>query len=861
MRNHYLSMCFLSLKCTVKKPCVPLVIVIMLLSNGVLSQSFFTSKTSASLPAASVAANNITAKGTYHLDEQAMRNYLLQARMEFRNNGLTIPLTIPLPDGTSETFNMVESPILSAAIAAQNPGIKTYAGFGTTQRRSVIRITLTPEGFDAIILNPGGNTVYFEPYAKGVKGLYFNYFLKNVNVPQQGMARSGRAACGESFLNKNNQSVLTGTDGSLSTGSTLTTYRLAFAATAEFTGEHGGTQASGLATIVGYVNRMTALYRNELAVSFTLVSGTNLIYTNAATDPYTGDNEVTMLGENQTNVDAIIGTANYDIAHVLSWNADYGSGGGVAVSSSLGDNSYKAQGASIEGTPPYAQVFFDQLVFHEVGHQFGMSHSYNSNIPVCTTRRQSSAAEPGSGATIMSYGFTCGTDDYTSSTTTGPILAFHTVNYDQAVAYMASIPGVGTSSASGNAAPVVSVPGSFTIPKSTPFALTGSATDPDSDPMTYSWEGTNIGLVAVPDATVLADPSKPPFFRTYEPAANGATRIFPKLSAILNGSNYAIGDKLPSVSTTTTHRLSVRDNYSVAGGLSYGSVTVTVDGAIGPFLETTNLAGSYLINSDHTITWSVNGTHTATPNVKISLSIDGGITWPSVLVASTPNDGSQTVILPNTPTTTARIKVEAIGNIFFDISNVDFTITSTVLPVQLIGFNASLQGKKDAIVQWKTATELNTKGYEIESRTGNGTFTPIAFVPAKGANGLGSIYSRQVPNLDPGTWYFRLKMIDMDGKFSYSEIRVLEIANAKGIVSIYPNPVRNNVTVILSAEMANASLRLVNNTGQTLIQDNTTRGTIRLLYLSSLPAGIYLLQIMDGNKLITTQKIIKVTSQ
>ena len=75
----------------------------------------------------------------------------------------------------------------------------------------------------------------------------------------------------------------------------------------------------------------------------------------------------------------------------------------------------------------------------------------------------------------------------------------------------------------------------------------------------------------------------------------------------------------------------------------------------------------------------MNGTSGAAlaPNVKISLSTDGGLTYPTVLSASTPNDGAESVTFPNLSTTTARIKVEAVGNYFFAINDANFAITGT----------------------------------------------------------------------------------------------------------------------------------------------------------------------------------------
>jgi hypothetical protein len=74
---------------------------------------------------------------------------------------------------------------------------------------------------------------------------------------------------------------------------------------------------------------------------------------------------------------------------------------------------------------------------------------------------------------------------------------------------------------------------------------------------------------------------------------------------------------------------------------------------------------------------NTNAAPVSTENVRITLSTDGGSTWPIVLANSTPNDGAQSVRLPNVATTRARVRIEAVGNVFFDVSNADFTIRLT----------------------------------------------------------------------------------------------------------------------------------------------------------------------------------------
>jgi hypothetical protein len=279
-----------------------------------------------------------------------------------------------------------------------------------------------------------------------------------------------------------------------------------------------------------------------------------------------------------------------------------------------------------------------------------------------------------------------------------------------------------------NHAPVVTVPTSYTIPVRTPFALNGSATDADGDALTYMWEQNDRGAAA---GTGLVSNNKTagPLFRQFGTAAivsatdtlkyyspgentvNGdTTRVFPDYTQIAaNNTNAKTGtcpaappapgavpadvidcysEFLPTNawvgfdnSRTMHFRLTARDARPGGGGVGSADTALVLAPSAGPFLVTSQGSASvYTGGTAQPITWDVAGTDVApvgVSNVKVSLSVDGGLTFPYVLSDSTPNDGSETLTLPDVATTKGRIKVEAVGNVFFDVNDADITIHAT----------------------------------------------------------------------------------------------------------------------------------------------------------------------------------------
>ncbi|MFN4253865.1 MAG: reprolysin-like metallopeptidase [Saprospiraceae bacterium] len=585
-------------------------------------------------------------------------------------------LQIPMPDGSFQRFRLFESPVMERELQAKYPDIRCYTGAGIDDPSATMKCDLTPQGFHAMILAAGQSPVFVDPYSMGDTERYISYYKKDYT------RKDGKDFVCETDHDfpislGNASDYVSGPD--MQGDCQLRKYRLALACTGEYANFHGATganKAPALAAMNTTMNRVNGVYERETAVTMMLIANNDLlIYTNASTDPYSNNSGGTMLGQNVTTINQVIGVANYDMGHVFSTGGGGIAGLGVICTAS------KARGVTGLGSP-VGDGFDIDYVAHEMGHQFGGNHTFNSNQGSCNGNQANSAAmEPGSGITIMAYAGICGShniaahsDDY-----------FHAISLQEIGNFITN--GNGNSCAAktvtGNKAPVVNAGPDRIIPKSTPFALTATGSDADNDPITYCWEQMDPETATMPP---VATNTVGPLFRTFPPTTS-PTRIFPRLSDLNSNTNYT-WEKLPSVARTMKFRVTIRDNHAGAGCTEEDDMTVTVNANAGPFVVTEpNTNVTWFVGEAKTVTWNVANTNTAPVNctsVKILLSTDGGLTYPIVLADGVPNNGSAPVTVPNNVSTTCRVKVESVGNIFFDISNVNFRIQIPPTPTFLL---------------------------------------------------------------------------------------------------------------------------------------------------------------------------------
>jgi hypothetical protein len=690
----------------------------------------------------------------YQLNIQAFKQSLNNAPLRGSNNQASnVIVEVPNENGKMESFRILEAPVFDDALSAQYPEIKSYVGLSTDNSGTRLRMSVSPSGVQTMISYLDKPMVFMQPI-NGDSQKYIVY-----NRLSRGKESVGDFHCTtieEYSRHIDDSSYMASRDAN---DQLLRKFRLAVSVNGEYTQFHGGTVGGALAAINASIARVNETFEVDMAVTFVVVDANQLIFTNPATDPYTSMGQWN--NQLQTTLNNTIGNGAYDIGHMFGAS---GGGGNAGCIGCVCVNNQKGSGITSPADGiPQGDNFDIDYVAHEIGHQMGANHTF-----AFSTEGTGVNAEPGSGTTIMGYAGITGADDVQQHS--DPYFHYHSINQIlnnlvTRTCWQANAPVTIT-----NSPPSSNAGADYVIPKGTAYVLKGAATDADTnDVLTYCWEQTNSGNVGSsnfgPNLTAGSmNRSLPP--------STSPDRYIPNINRVVAGqltqTNPTINsawETVSNVARSMSWALTVRDRMPTATGLngqsSFDLMLITVNGTAGPFTVTSQTTSEvWDPGSSKTVTWNIASTNLApinTSNVNILLSIDGGFTYPITLASNTPNDGSESITVPTlaSATTMARVKVEAVGNIYYAISPINFNVTSTSPDFFMAAANPS-----------QTACGVNSVTYEFTytavngfnetatfSASGNPAGSSVVFSPTSlNANGTYTMTVNNLNSVAPGTY-------------------------------------------------------------------------------------------------------------
>lgn len=647
-------------------------IFIFSMTYGQKSESLWTQTTKSSMSQKRLLPQNSTpVKALYYqLNMEALQSKLQRAPE--RDSGVQSRSFVDFPnaDGVLETYKVMEYSVMHPELQAKFPEIRSYVGYGQNKPDAVVYFSVSPTTLHSMTMTNDKGTEFINPYTKD--GAYEVFSRAGMPMSQDffecGVIDDGLS---NPVDLDNLVSARNANDG------TRRTYRLAVGTSSEYTDFHGGTVASALDAINVTMTRVNGIYDRELSLRMVLVPDNHLLISTTNTSVFPNTESLSTLTSVFNN---LIGNTSYDIGHTFTT----GSGGSAYLGNVCGVN----KGAGTTGLPsPIGDPFSIDYVAHEIGHQFGATHTFNGTAGNCiaNNREETTAYEPGSGSTIMSYAGICGSQNVQNNSND----YFHQASLRQIWASITTgSSSCGALSATGNAAPIAMAGASYTIPISTPYKLTGSSTDADgTSTHTYTWEQFDLGPAGRPTETTEMGPMVRSFLGT-----NNPVRHIPRFQDVLaNGGNSTTWEKLAAVERVQNFVLTVRDNDTRGGQTAVDEMAVTTVAGDGPFRVTSQDSNvTWEIGATKTVTWDVVNTNEApinTATVTIKLSIDGGVTFPHTLASNVPNNGAHDVLVPEgTATDSARILVESVGNIFYNVNTSNFKIVSVEY---LLNFNTT----------------------------------------------------------------------------------------------------------------------------------------------------------------------------
>jgi len=810
-----------------------------------------------------------------------------------------VEIVLPNVKGEMEKFSIWESSNFDPVLQAKFPEIRAYVGKGITDPTATLNLSFSPFGIQTMVFRADTGSEFIEPYTKD-NSVYILFDSQTRIAGQLPFNCSTRDVALVNDLH-NNSGIANRANNQV-----YKTARLALSCTGEYGAYFGGTVAGALAAMNATMTRCNGVFERDLAVKLIMIANNDqVVYTSASGDPYSPSSSMgNWNSELQSTLTSVIGEANYDIGHL------FGATGGGGNAGCIGCVCIDGQKGSGITSPadgiPQGDTFDIDYVAHEMGHQMGANHTFTH-----TTENNSVNVEPGSGSTIMAYaGIGGGGTDMQSHS--DDYYAYRSIFQIQT--YMASAACLtSTNIATTNPRPTATAGSSYTIPISTAFKLTGVGAGTAGEVLTYCWEQNNDATTVGGTAT-FPSPTKTdgPNFRSRVPSSS-PIRYMPPLSNVLNGQLTTTWETVSSVARTLNFSFTVRDNVLGGGQTNTGAMAVTVSATSGPFTVTSqNTNGiNWTPGGTQTITWNVANTTAlaGSTNVNIKLSTDGGLNFDTVLAANTPNDGSETITVPNTPSINCRILIEPTANIYYAVNSKVFSIgavcnsyTSTPNASIADGSGTNTAGPATTSVINVPAT-LTISNMKVNVKINHTKLADLVVRIQHPDGTTRTLFSKQCTtnsNLDvtysdgtgsivcasptTGTYQSFQTLAGFNGKSSAGNWTLTVTDNAANntgtLVSwgvdfgctlgneefeitdlkVYPNPNRGNFTIEYGNPISNDIKVAVYDMRGRMIFENSYSNQATFnenIQLNNAQSGIYLVNITDGNRKVVKKIAIE----
>jgi subtilisin-like proprotein convertase family protein len=853
----------------------------------------------------------------YRVDLNLLKNQLTNAPQRGLSSGLsTTIIEYPTSNGI-EFFRVKEASVMATELQATYSDFRSYVGQSVSDPTNQIRFSLTSQGFHGMMFSSKLGMQFVDSYTLDNSSVIvykkddlIDYGERWECHVEDVLELDQRFIGPVSFTELKNAN-----DG------VLRNFRLAVSTTVEYSDFHwnrAGVAATAsdadkkmavMAAMIITITRNNFIYERDLGITMIFVANSDLLIS-IGTDNFSNTNPGLILGENQSFIDGTIGFGSYDIGHIFS------TGGGGLASLSSPCSSRKAQGVTGRAAP-IGDPFDIDFVAHELGHQFGAPHTFNGDASNCAggNRSANNAFEPGSGSTIMAYAGICPPQNIQNNSDS----YFHVGSLVDIFNNISA--GVSTCAqqvTTGNTAPVAIADSNYTIPRNTPYRLRGNSTDPDgTSTHTYTWEQYDLSTIT---GFPQENNASGPMVRSFE-GTSSKVRYIPRLEDVINsGGNSTPWEKLSSVSRSQSFRLTVRDNDPRGGQTNFDQMIVQVNENAGPFRVTSqsNTGIVWLPNTVENIIWDVAGTDgnsVNSSNVNILLSTDGGLNFDAILASNVPNTGNYALTVPaGIVSPNCRLMVEGSGNIFYAVNSMVFNINaniqtvcntyqSGVLALNIPDNNSA--GITSSITVPLTENIASIKlGVDIShnyiqdmiigiSDPSSNNFA-LAWnrlcanqndLDASFEDGAGTVLCRQptVGNFNPSSTFSVFENLPANGNWTlsvsdnaaldsgvinswYMEVCVnvitplsndsFEIDN----LSIYPNPNNGNFNIVFDNAVSDKVAISVFDLGGRSVYTNSFEVSSvfnQNINLNAVSQGVYLVRIVDGNRMITQKIIVK----